>query len=104
MDIARQASAIAPRVPKSSDLKCLVNVQDIPSIGGYELPLEQIESKWISSEDAEHTIYYYNSATKVSAWNNPEEYCNRRKYRAYLCVIERPLLLSMGEWRFHKFE
>lgn len=44
----------------------------------------------------------YNTKTKESSWNNPDDYSNRRKYKAYLLVIERPLLTTMGSWRFHE--
>lgn len=59
-------------------------------------------SEWKEIEDSKHQKYVYNTKTKASSWTSPDAYTNRRKYKAYLFVIERPLLTTMGNWRFHK--
>ena len=69
---------------------------------GKELPLESKQSDWKSSEDTNHRKYFYNTLTKISSWDNPDDYVNNRTLRAYLFVLERPLFSSMGAWRFHK--
>ena len=66
------------------------------------MPLESRLSEWKTNEDANHNTYYYNSITKATSWSNPDEYTNQRRYCSYLCVLERPLLSTMGNWRFHK--
>lgn len=89
-----------PTVPKTIH----IDSQELPPIGGIPLPLEEKKSEWKTNEDAEHHTYYYNSLTKVSSWTNPDEYTNRRRLACYLCVIERPLLATMGDWRFQKIQ
>lgn len=64
--------------------------------------MDSKQSEWKENKDSENHTYYYNSITKVSSWNNPDNYSNRRRYCAYLCVLERPLLSTMGDWRFQK--
>ena len=71
-------------------------------IGGEELPLKEKKSEWKQNEDGNHNTYYYNTITKKSSWTNPDAYVNNRRRRVYLFVLERPLFMSMGAWRFHR--
>ncbi|KAK8794638.1 hypothetical protein WA158_001619 [Blastocystis sp. Blastoise] len=91
--------------------KEFINYENLPCVGGKELPLSDYKREWLESKDSNNNTYYYNPITKESRWNNPNDIYNSlqddqllrmKSHWKYVCVIEKPLLLTVGEWKIVK--